>query len=155
MTLINEQYILNMHIESDFCELESIMHSSDMTRTMIENAVELYNGDYLEEEDYHWAIPTRQRMKGSFLAYLESYLLLEMENEEQSYFVETCLEKMIELEPYNERFVYLLVDYYGKAKSIQKMVVVVERFKQIWVEELGINIPDKILKIYNEHMAYS
>ena len=152
--LVNEQYTLNMHVESDFSELESIMQSPEITRTTIENAVELYNGDYLEEENYQWALAAQQRLKGSFLSYLESYLLIEIEDEEQSYFVEICLEKMIELEPYNERFVYLLVDYYGKTKSLQKMVATVEKFKSIWVEELGIDIPDKVMKVYNEHMVY-
>jgi len=152
--LVNEQYVLNMHIESDFCELEDLMKSADISGTTVEKALELYKGNYLEEENYQWALPERHRLKGIFLSYLESYLLVEVE-EELTHFVETCLNKMIELEPYNERFVYLLVDYYGETKNIQKMVAVVERFKKIWVEELGIDIPEELMKVYNEHMIYS
>lgn len=153
--LVNEQYILNVHVESDFSELESIMQSPGISRTRIETAVELYNGDYLEEENYQWALPTQHKVKSNFLQYIEKYLLREMENDNPLHLVEICLEKTVKLEPYNGRYVYLLVDYYGKTKNLQKMIATVEKFKEIWVEELGIDMPDEIIEIYNEHLSYA
>lgn len=144
-----------MHIKSDLNELEQITNSSDTIRDNIETVIGLYKGDYLEEENYDWALIKQRKIKGDFLEYLGKYLEREMKNEKPSYLIETCLEKMLKLEPYNERFVYLLVDYYGKTKNIQKMVAVVEWFKEMWTEELGIDIPEEIYNIYNEHITYT
>ena len=155
VTLINEQYIFNMHIKSDLKELEKITSSSDTMRDNIETVISLYKGDYLEEENYDWALIKQKKIKDAFLEYLGKYLKSEMENEKPSYLIETCLEKMIKLEPYNERFVYLLVDYYGRTKNLRKMVVVVEKFEKMWVEELGIDIPEEIYNIYNRYMTYT
>lgn len=154
VTLINEQYILNMQIESDFSEIEQIMRVGKVNRLKIETVIKLYKGNYLEEDNYHWALSKQQEMKVTFLAYIEAYVLAEIEGEELSHFIEICLEKLIELDPYNERFVYLLVDYYGKTKNLQKMVAAVEKFKEMWIEELGVDIPDEIYEVYNEHMRY-
>lgn len=153
VTLINEQYIFNMHIKSDLGEMERIMGASDRTRIDIETIIGLYKGGYLEEENYEWALTKHGRVKDAFLEYVGKYVQSEMENKSPSHLIEICLEKMIGLEPYNEKFVYLLVDYYGKTKNIRKMVAVVEKFKEAWVEELGIDIPEEIYSIYNEHIA--
>lgn len=153
--LINEQYIFNMHIKSDLNELEQITNSSDTMRDNVKTVISLYRGNYLEEENYDWALINQRKVKGASLEYLGKYLQSEMENEEPSHLIETCLEKMLKLEPYNERFVYLLVDYYGKTKNIQKIVAVIEWFKKMWAEELGIDIPEEIYNIYNEHITYT
>lgn len=153
--LINEQYILNLQVDSDLSEVERMMQLPRMTHDEIEKVIGLYKGNYLEEDHYHWARSKQQQLKITFLAALENYVQEEMENEEPSHLVEVCLEKMIELDSYNERFVYLLVDYYGRTKNLKKVATVVETFKKVWVEELGIDIPDEIYNIYNEYMIGS
>ena len=153
--LINENYIINVKVESDFNEIERMIQSSKVSLPVIENIVALYKGNYLEDEDYHWALSTQQRMKSNFLEYLEKYAIQEMKNEKQLYLIELCLEKLIELEPYNEKFVSLLVDFYGRTKNLIKLVDVVEKFNKMWLEELGIDMPNEIIEIYNKHLIHS
>lgn len=151
--LVNEQYSFHLELDSDVEKLEEVLVGSAQKQANPETILHLYKGDYLEEENYQWAFARQREIKGTFLNYLKSYVQSELENEQPIYLVELCLEKMIELEPYNEHFVYLLIDYYGKIKDTRKMITVVEKFKKMWTEELGIDIPEEVYKKYNRYLA--
>ncbi|MBO1910236.1 response regulator, partial [Microvirga sp. 3-52] len=94
--LINEHYIINVPVKSDFHEIERIIGSTKLSAHLVENMVELYKGNFLEEEDYHWALSTQYKMKNNYLNLLEKYALQEMDNQQR--IVEICLVKMLELE---------------------------------------------------------
>src|SRR5690606_19134514 len=74
ISLVNEKYMLTLDIKSDYGELEQTLQSLEMSRATIEKLIELYQGDFLEEEDYHWAISIQEKMRRSFLQYLEQFL---------------------------------------------------------------------------------
>lgn len=152
VTLVNEQYALNLGIDSDFDQLNAVYQAFELSKPAIEKVIELYEGDYLEEAGYFWALPVQQEMRKSLLTYLEKYVVNGESNEAKPRFIEICLEKMTNLDPYNKEYIVLLLDYYGKANKIPEMVAFFERFKKSWIEELGIDIPDVIEDAYKEYI---
>lgn len=147
ITLVNEQYALDVPINSDLEQLERILSLTDISSDPIKKAINLYAGDYFEDEDYRWTHSIQAEVRQSFLTFLEKYI----ENEEDC--VQICLEKMSELEPYNEHYTYLLLDYYGTTKSTKKLVTFYEMFKERWIEDLGIDVPEEIISVYEKHIC--
>lgn len=155
ISLINEKYVLNIAVQSDFLQLENILHTVDVTKSTIEELIDLYQGDYLEEENYHWALPAQQRTKQYFLQCLENYVKRMWHDSKQSYTIEVCLEKMIQMEPYDEGYIYLLLEHYGEVRKTEKMIVLYHEFKNRWIEELGIDVPKDIITLYTKYINKS
>lgn len=152
ISFINEQYILNITVESDLLEIKNIMGISRITGSYIEKLLQLYAGDFLEEENYIWALHEQQSIKRSIIKYLENYVLYAKNDESQSYFVEICLEKMIEMESYEEKYIYLLMDHYGKSKSVKKMMALFHEFKKRRLYDLGLDVPREIKELYHKYL---
>ncbi|MCG7336507.1 response regulator [Sporosarcina sp. ACRSM] len=153
ISMINEKYALNFSVQSDSSELEQILHKREMTRAAIEKAIGLYQGDYLEEESYPWALHAQQRIKQAYLQYLEAYIHKVKNNREQSSSIEICLDQMIQMDPYNEDYICLFIEHYGEVRKIEKMIIRYHEFKKRWIEELGIDIPKAIIDIYTKHIS--
>ncbi|MCM3112942.1 response regulator [Lederbergia lenta] len=152
ISFTNEQYTLNMTLKSDLSELENIIKLTEITGPNIERILQLYTGDFLEVESYSWALHEQHSIKKSFSKCLENYVLSAKDDIEQSYFVEICLEKMIELESYEERYIYLLMDHYGKTKSVKKMIALFHVFKKQWLDDLGLDVPQEMKELYYKHL---
>lgn len=150
--LVNEKYVLNVDGKSDMEKIEQVLASKKMTTTEIERIIHLYVGDYVEEEGYTWASYKQRQLKTVFLTTLEAYVREEIGSDNLSLLVELCLEKMVELEPYNEHYAYLLIDYYGKKKNLQKIIKVADHFENVWKKELDIEIPKEITNIYHKYI---
>src|SRR5690625_1382949 len=152
VVLRNEHYILNVRVNSDLGQLNNLLTSAELNSPTIEKALKLYQGNYLEIEDYDWAISKREEIKSLFLDSLEKFVINNQDFEKQENLIEVCLRKMIQLEPYKEQYVYLLLDYYGKTKDLQKMVTLFQDIKDKWVGELGVDIPKELQELYVEYI---
>lgn len=152
---INEQYVLNLPIQSDLCQLETIMAKNSLKEADIEKMLELYKANYLEGEDYDWALSKQQQIKLSFLTKLEDFVVQQMDKQQVSHLVETSLDYVVDLDPYNERYIYLFIDYHGKARNLQKMIKAAGHFEDLWTKELGISIPKEISALYYKYMTES
>lgn len=153
ISLTNDKYKLNVSVQSDLMEMNHLLASIEGAHHSIERLIELYQGDYLEDEAYHWAQPFQNKTKNNFLRQLEKYLMGIIDDKEASYYIEMCLDKMIQLEPYNEKYVYLLLEYYGKTGKHEKMVSLFDHFKNDWIEELGIDVPANIVEVYVKYLT--
>lgn len=152
VVLRNEHYVLNIRTNSDLNQLNKLLTSTELNTTTIEKALKLYQGNYLEIEDYDWAIPKREEIKSLFLESLEKFVETNKNYEKQENLVEVCLRKMIQLEPYQEQYAYLLLDYYGKTKDLQKMVTLFQDIKEKWVGDLGVDIPKELQELYVKYI---
>lgn len=150
--LINEKYVLQVTVKSDLEELERLFHKSSLTDEEIETMIHLYAGDYVEEESYSWAVPKQAQLKIIFLTMLETYVKKEMQANRYTLLVELCLNKMISLEPYNERFIYLLIDYYGNKGNLQKIIAINEKVEKVWIQELGVQPPKDLIDISRKYL---
>lgn len=152
---INEQYVLNLPIQSDLGQLETVMEKQSLKEADIEKMLKLYKANYLEGENYDWAWPKQQQLKSSFLTKLEHYVVQQMDKQKFSHLVETSLDYMVCLDPYNERYIYLLIDYHGQARNLQKMIKAAGHFEDLWTKELGISIPKEISSLYYKYITGS
>lgn len=151
--LINEQYVLTVPVDSDIEQLKHALQTHEAKSSSIEEIIHLYQGDYLEEENYQWLLSEQQKIKKTFLKYLENYITIIQKDPKQHHLFELCIEKMIQLEPYNEKYSYLLLDHYGKTKNMPKMIRLFKEFKEKWIEELGIDIPKEVEEVYKKYIV--
>jgi two-component SAPR family response regulator len=150
--LRNEYYVFNFYVNSDLDLLKKILRSSSRNASTIKDVLELYHGDYLEVDNYDWASSRQEKMRGLFLEYLGEFVLNERASGNYPHLVETCLKKMVKLEPYKEQYVYLLLDYYGQKRDLQKMVILFQEIKKKWIKELGVDIPKEIQDLYVKYI---
>lgn len=152
ISFINEKYILNVDVYSDLDVLLKAFSSSPATASVVERVLALYKGDYLEEESYHWAIQEQKKVKQLFLRYLQQFLDTTDVSMQSDYLVEVCLDKILQLDPYNEHVVSLLLDYYGGGQKMEKMVRLYDEFKRRWMEDLGLEMPKEVVDIYKQYI---
>lgn len=153
VTFSNDQYSLTLDIQSDQFEIDGMMQKQSLTDEEIDQLLKLYKGNYFEGENYDWALPKQEQIKVTFLATLEKFVTEKLKANDLSVLVEICLEKMTAIDPYNERFVYLLIDYYGRMKNIAKIIKIAEHFEEMWTQEIGLPIPEEISSIYYHYIT--
>lgn len=151
--LRNEQYILAIPLKSDFDELKTILTSAHINESLIKESIKLYQGDYLEVEDYQWSLATREMVRRLFLSYLERYISLEKSMGKSSDLIEVCLQRMIQLDPYKIQYTYWLLEYYKETGDTEKVVFVFQEAKEKWIGELGLNMPQEIIDIYDKYIS--
>lgn len=151
VALVNDQYQLDMNVKSDVDQLKEIIEETVHTTEHIEKIIQLYQGDYLEEENYEWAIAERERIRRELLMILEVYVEKELAANRLTLLLEQSLEKMVKFEPYHPHYVYLLIEYYGKQKQLSKMLEVFTDFEVRWYRDLGIDIPSDIRSLFDDH----
>lgn len=152
--LRNEQYILDVPVKSDLDKLKRILTSTDINESFIQKAIKLYQGDYLEAENYAWLLPTQEVIRKLFLSYLEKYIALTKGTGKANDLVEKCLQKMIQLDPYHLKYTYLLLEYYGETRNTQKVISVFQEAKTKWIGELGLDMPQEIIEMYDKYTKH-
>lgn len=146
VTLSNERYTLNTPIKTDVEELLAIISSETFAVEKVEQANDLYKGDYLEVESYEWALAEQENIKTLYLNYLENFL----RTGEAGIIVEMCLKKMIDLEPYQTSYITDLLDYYNQTKNMGKLIGLLQETENKWEEELGLPLPAEIMQMYRK-----
>ena len=150
--LMNNHYQLNIEISSDFNELNQLLHQEQHDETSIQRLLNCYEGDFLAEEEYLWAIQIRLRLKQSVLHVLEKYIANNpLSNSLLKY---NCLQKLLELDEFNEQYMLLLLEFLIKKNNKQKSI---EHFEYIEAKlrEIDMPVPDKIQNMYNDYIIGS
>ncbi|GGA20634.1 response regulator [Psychrobacillus lasiicapitis] len=148
---INERYTLGVFIDSDYTKLIELLDASKMEASKVEEILSLYEGDFLEEEDLSWAVSIQQNLRHSVLQYFERVI---SNDERDLQLVEKCLVKMLKIDYYNESYMYQLLTFYNETKSSQKMK---EFYKTVEVrlrDDLGIEIPPEIVRLYEQNIQF-
>lgn len=133
---IDEKYVLQLNITNDLQMIETLFDSTDADK--IFELVTLYDKGYLEAEDFQWARSKAQLFRNKFILKLETELEnFQEERVAKAQHIEACLQKLIEMEPFNEGYVHQLVHHYIAMKQITKAKAYYENYaKMIW-EDLG------------------
>ncbi|MFJ7734594.1 response regulator [Lysinibacillus sp. NPDC097231] len=147
--LVNNHYQLNVEIDSDYDELIHLLELQRHDEPSIQQLLNCYEGDFLAEEEYPWAIQTQLRLKQGVLHVLEMYitntasinLLLKL----------NCLQKMLELDEFNENYMFLLLEFLIEQNKKQDCVKCYEGIQEK-LFEIGISVPERIFSIYNDYM---
>lgn len=152
VTLLNDQYVLSVSLTSDVHELEELFRLENMTAEDVEKVLELYTGDYLEEEGYTWATRQQLTLRQSLFDYLEKFITASMEKQESGQLVEACLEKMLQLDTFNEAYMLKLIDHFGQSNQFNKLQLFYKSIKNKFEYELGIQVPKEINELYDTYL---
>lgn len=150
ISLVNNHYQLNIKIDSDYDELVQLLNQAQQDEQSIQQILSYYDGDFLVEEEYRWAINMRLRLRQSVLHLLEMYI----ENNEgiKPPVKLSCLQKMLELDEYNEKYMFLLLQFLIEQNKKQECIHYYNRIRQKLQEELGVPVPKNIEAIYERYM---
>lgn len=156
IVLQGEKYFLNFPTESDWEKFESLLESTEINESQVKEILRLYEGDYFEEENYEWILYDQQKIKESLFYYLEQYVMdlwVFSENQKAYPILGHCLEKMLELDPYNEQWAGSLMTYYINANDKGKFIHFYESFKTRIEEELGLDLSKDVMGIYKKYIS--
>ena len=145
---VNDHYVLTIELNSDLVELERLLTKEKLSSSNMKRLLDLYKGDYLEEEGYGWAMEKQYSIKRNLLRCFERYVADYEVNQEENYVVERCLEKMLELDFYNEKYMRLLMEYYGRTQNYQKQRDLFSKMRLCFEEDLEVPIPAELMKLY-------
>lgn len=148
--LINNHYQLNVEIKSDFDYLNQLLEQSTHDESSIQQLLNCYEGDFLAEEEYSWAIQMRLRLKQSVLHVLETYIA--HSKSVNSLLKYNCLQKLLELDEFNEKYMFLLLNFLITQNKKQECTKCYEAIQEK-LAEINMPIPENIHKIYNEYMS--
>ena len=149
--LVNNHYQLTMKMDSDYAQLLALIDRKHQDEQSIQQLLNCYEDDFLVAEEYSWAIRIRVRLKQSVVNVLESYAantkrinpLLKL----------NCLQRMVELEEYNEHYMFLLLQFLIEQNKKQACSQCYEAIREKLQDELNIPVPEKINEIYIEYMS--
>jgi two-component SAPR family response regulator len=146
----NEQYLLSIDEESDIKHFQYLLRLTTPKQEDINELFSLYEGDYFEQEEYSWVVYDQQKIRKAFLQYMENYITILSKESPYNIFLENCLSKMIQIDIYNDDYVYQLMSYYEKLGNKRKLSEVFLNYQNKLKEDLGLNIPYKMVKLYRK-----
>lgn len=126
-----EKYSVTIDIHTDVKELFLFIQSNQ-----IEKVLDSYNQDYLSDEDYHWSSQHREKIRRSVIHYLETYILKVSTGKQEIF--RKVLEKLSELDPWEERYTMDLVQYYINQGNYKEARDIYNRYKKTLQNELGL-----------------
>lgn len=110
----NEQYGLDIEVDSDINQLRDLIRLPNPKHEDIQIMMALYEGDYYEQEEYSWVIYEQQKIRKAFLLQMERFLSVLSKESPKDSFLENCLTKMFQVDTYNDDYAYQLMLYYKK-----------------------------------------
>ncbi|MFD2115212.1 response regulator [Paenibacillus yanchengensis] len=149
--LANNHYQLTVKLDSDYEELLALLECERHDEQSMQQILNYYEDDFLAAEEYSWAIRIRLRLKQSVVNLLETYVTTT--NEISSLLKLSCLQKMVELEEYNEQYMFLLLQFLMEKNKKQACSQFYETIQEKLQQELNIPVPDRINELYKQYMA--
>ena len=133
-----------------FEERSHIALEKEMTAALaeeLEATVLLYRGDYLEDLDYQWVIPTQERLRN---------LLIELRRKLAGYYLHNKmysralihLHQLMELIPYSESILKLLLTALAEKGDQLAVKKQYELFSKTIAEELGLQPSSEMAKFF-------
>ncbi|SFH92998.1 Two-component response regulator, SAPR family, consists of REC, wHTH and BTAD domains [Tindallia magadiensis] len=148
----NGQYHLNMkYIDSDLCKMDKIIDKIKNEEQKTEDylaLVQLYKGHYFEKQGYLWALDSQEGYRQTFESVqmrLHHYYV--QKNERQK--AEKALKDIIEIDQLNEEAYGMLITFYLNQKNHVMAIKIYEMMYRLFQEELGIEPPPQITKMFN------
>lgn len=145
-----EGYQLNLPLRSDLDHLRILLKKEDIKNEDIEEILKIYKGDFLEE-NYHWALDSQEFYRQLVLNKLEIFSREEIEKKRISLLLKFTLDKLYELNPFNNSVVQLMINYYGLKKETVGLKIFFKEYKDYLWEEMKL-LPSNEIK--NTYLKY-
>lgn len=153
--LVNDHYKLSVAIESDVLEIQKIIQSDRLNVEDVEKIIELYIGDYMGNDDIIWSMQYQQELKQKVLHFLQKFVIGSKYEKEHMDLVGKSLEKMLELNPYDESIMYQLLEHFCEQDNTKKVKEVFRTITHNLKDELGVSIPLNIVELNNNYFKRS
>lgn len=123
--------------------------SGNIDRNMdaLEEAVALYQGEYLSQLDYPWVIPEREHLKRLYLETVICLAKFYYQNQNYQKTVE-ILSPVVEENPLREEVFSLLISSYANIGDKLAVIRQYQKLKANLLEELGLEPTPEIKKLY-------
>ena len=154
---INDTYSVNFSIEHEIdselfryaLEAGKKSTSYDERFSHLENAIQLYRGDFLTDVDYDWAILERENLRRQYIDALlelsEYYLKIRKFEKSLQY-----AQNIIKVEPYNESGYLLSMRAYSAMKNKSGVVRQFGKYQRFVQEHLGNEISQTTRDLFEE-----
>ena len=93
----------------------------------------------------------QQKLKQEVFHYLQKFVVSSRRKNEHTELVGKSLEKMLELNPYDEATMYQLLKHYCEQNNTGKVKEVFQTIAHNLKEELGVSIPRNIVALNNNY----
>jgi two-component system LytT family response regulator len=141
ITYKNDGYSLELPVNSDKQELDSILNSRIYEDEMTRRVLEIYKGDFFEEEGYIWIaglqLKYREEVTRFLINYFKAQIMINKTNKtnKTNPLIRVCLDKFSVMEPYNEEIAKLVIEYYGIKRDRIKLDNYFKRYiNRLWEE---------------------
>lgn len=133
------QNLLSAGLHKNIAPEESVIH--------LEEAVKLYNGDYLEQLDYLWLIPCQENLRRCYvkarISLAKYYLHIGEDAKAISH-----LQFAEDVDPLGEEIHTLLMTAYARQGNKPAIKTQYEKFKNLWHKELGLSPSPEIRDLF-------
>ena len=113
----------------------------------LEQAVSMYQGEYLENLDYQWITEERERLNQIYLSLLEKLSYYYMKNGELGW-AATCLRAILHLNPLLEEMHVLLMKVYSRQGDRMALIQQYQTLCQILDQEMGLEPSPETRNLY-------
>lgn len=146
----NEQYILSVDVHHDVSQIENFLNDMELTDEAIGSLLNIYIRDYLELDDYFWALKQKKQLRTSFVAVLERFVTKSMVNKNDSQTAFLCLDRLIEIEPLAENNINLAMEYYYAHNKVKEATQIYRNFETLLMDELNEQPSEETKQLYNK-----
>lgn len=147
--LVNNHYKLNAEIQTDYDELNQLLEQDQHDEKSIQQLLNCYEGDFLIDEEYLWVNQIRLRLKQSVLHVLEQYIA--RTDAAHTLLKYNCLQKLLELDEYNEQYMFQLLEFLIQQNRKQECIKFFESI-EAKLAEIDLAVPEKFYRKYNEFL---
>lgn len=134
----NDNYQLNLPVTSDLEELKNIFNKSEHRDKDIVRILELYKGNFLENEAYPWSMGLEQLHKNMALDILIDYANQELLRDKQKRLLKMCLDLLYRIDPFNEDIVKMFIKYYGDRGEYHNLREFFGKYVEDLYNEMGL-----------------
>lgn len=148
----NGKYQLNVPIDYDFDRLKDILDCNHHDPQDIEEIINLYKGDFLKYEGYHWALGIQADVKQSVLDILIHFTNTQLEANSRSFILRRTLEFLYKIEPFDDNIAENIIQYYAQQGNSNKLKQFFRNYAQELQQELNIKPKESTIQLYKKHI---
>lgn len=119
----------------------------EASATHLEEAVRLYNGNYLEQLDYLWLIPYQENLRRCYVKARISLAKYYIDTGEHAKAI-SHLQIVEDVDPLGEEIHTLLMIAYARQDNKSAIKIQYKKFENIWRKELGLSPSPPIRDLY-------
>jgi LuxR family transcriptional regulator, maltose regulon positive regulatory protein len=127
-------------------------HPDEPSVSILEEAVGLFRGNYLEELDYTWVLPEQEYLRQ---LHNKARDRLSLHYLHKNDYVQAIihLERLTQDNPFTEEYCHRLITAYAAIGDIQSVNLKYQGLRSVLSEELGLTPSKKIRELYNRLIA--